>query len=486
MSGWKGGGLLLILAIPLALYAAWQVKGVVRADMVVSDAPPDRGGTKEQLATMKAKASGFAEDARKASGVALQYRGKDAGDMVTTPAAGEVIKAVDERAAYLTDLDQFLNGAKKPDYRSKMAPNFVEWAKDMKATQETNQAVTDWLLKPVTVNAAGDGDARIRELDQLLSDYRKTGFASRPTAAQGQVRGRLKVIDQLAQNADKAYPDALKVSLPLKSGDNDLKTTLDTLKALKAHAAALSGDIEQANLEKADLTPYQADIDRLKGAAAKSVSREKLLGLFAQDKLFSNPTGASAWLQDVAALHRQSPLEDKRQIRKKVQEFCEAYIPAVARLDDKVLVGGKVKARDAVKIKYRKDGAPATAPLSVDPNGLTEFNVATMFDPQTTFVLAPDEGFLSTLKPTELSGAAVFYNEARRAVPPGVNGIKWTAKTVEDLKNKCEAQKKLVDQLKPLRKFDDAASDDEAKIFARLEGLLEGLKGNSELVEGGQ
>lgn len=484
MSGWKGGGVLLVLAIPLALYAAWQVKGVARADMV-SDAPPDRGGTREQLTAAKAGASKFAEDARKASGVALQYRGKDAGDAVTAPAAGEVIKAADERAAYLTDLDQFLNGAKKPNYRSKMAPNFAEWEKDMAATQAANQAVTDWLLKPVSIMVAADGDSRMRDLEKLLADYRNTGFASRQTAAQAQVRGRLKVLDQLAKNADTDYPNALDVPLPLKSGDNKLNATLDALKAVKAHAAALAGEVEQAGLEKADLAPYQADIDRLKGAAAKSGSRERLLGQFAQSGLFTDPTGAARWLSEVAALHRQSPLEDKPKIRRKVQEFCEAYIPAVARLDDKVLANGMLTARDKVKIKTKDaNGAPVKAPLSVDPNELTEFNVAVVHPAATLFAIGDDESFLVKLKPTELSKAAVLYNEARRAVPPGANGVKWTAKTVGDLKNKCEAEKKLVDQLKPLRKFDEAAPDDEAKLFARLEGLLNGLRDNRELIDG--
>ena len=483
MSGWKGGGLLLILAAPLAFYAAWQVKGVVRADMVVSDVPPDRGGTKEQLAATKAKAAAWAGDVRKASGVALQYRQKEAADATGDPVAAEAVSAAAARAANLTDLDLFLNDVKKPEFIGKLKGNYVDWKQEADQTHATGRALADWLARPVAVNAAADADGRMRELEGLIGDYLKTGFARPDLAAQSRVRGRLKVVEQLAARADNDYPNALKVPLPLKSGDNDLKSTLATLVALKAQVAALAGDVEQAGTDKADLAAYRADIERLKSAAAKAGSREKLLALFAQDKLFTDPTGATAWLQDVAALYRQATFEDKRQIRKKVQEFCEAFIPAVARLDDRVLIGTASLPRDMVQIKYRKDGKNTTAPLSADPTGLTEFNVTMTYPKDTTFVLSPSEGYLETLKPTELSVVADFYNKVRRAVPPGAGGLKWTAKTVEDLKNKCEKERKMVDQLKLLRKKDETAPDDEAKIFARLEGLLEGLKANPELVE---
>src|SRR5437773_1870062 len=116
MSGWKGGGLLLILAIPLALYSAWHVKGVVRADMVVSDAPPDRGGSKEQLAAGKDKAAKWAGDVRKATGVALQYRPQEAGDTPSDASAADVVKTSAVRAADLNDLDAFLSRSQNPKF----------------------------------------------------------------------------------------------------------------------------------------------------------------------------------------------------------------------------------------------------------------------------------------------------------------------------------------------------------------------------------
>src|SRR5687768_16416284 len=126
MSGWKGGGFLLVLAIPLALYAAWQVKGVVRADMVVSDAPPDRGKTKEQLAEAKANTATWVGDSRKASSVALQYRVPEAGDTAHDASAAAVIKTSVDRSDDLTDLDMFLAGANYK-FRGRLKDDYIGW-----------------------------------------------------------------------------------------------------------------------------------------------------------------------------------------------------------------------------------------------------------------------------------------------------------------------------------------------------------------------
>src|SRR5436190_2217782 len=67
MSGLKGGAVLVLLAIPLALYAAWQVNGVARTDMIVSDPPADRGPPKDQLTAAGAKAAAWAAETRKAA-----------------------------------------------------------------------------------------------------------------------------------------------------------------------------------------------------------------------------------------------------------------------------------------------------------------------------------------------------------------------------------------------------------------------------------
>jgi hypothetical protein len=470
--------MLLVLAIPLLLYAVWSARGVARPDMVMSDAPPDRGATKDQLAQSKARAAAWAGDVRKAAWVAQQYRAKDGNDAVGDKAAAETIKAADDRAAYFNDLDQFLSGTKEPNYKSSLAKQFVGWGNGMQETDKAKQAVLAWLATPVQLASAADADARMRELEGLLADYDKTAFARRELSAVWRVRGRLKVVEQLAARADREYPEALAVSLPLKSGGNKLTAARDTFAALKRHADALAGDEERAAEDKADLSAFRNDIDRLKGLAAGAVGRGKLLDLFADEKVYADPTAAAGWLKEVAGLYADAATGDKPKIAKKVQEFCEAFVPATARLDDDVLIAGKKVLRSAVSVRYRKDGAAVKEPLSADPAGLNEFTAPKLHDPKTTFVLSPNENFLEELGPTELSKVAQLYNEAR-----GAAGERWTAKTVEELKNKCDAQKNLVDQLKALEKMGEKPPRDAARLFTRLESLLAGLRANPALTE---
>ena len=133
-----------------------------------------------------------------------------------------------------------------------------------------------------------------------------------------------------------------------------------------------------------------------------------------------------------------------------------------------------------MSIKYTEGGLTKYAPLSSNPNELTEYNAAMRHASQTPFasVNMQTSEYLDDLKPTELSDAALFYNKARKAVPPSKDGRKWTLKTVGDLKNECEPKKDLVNKLKSL------GENSEAQIFVRLEGLLDGLKAYGELVEG--
>src|SRR5262249_28917011 len=155
--------------------------------------------------------------------------------------------------------------------------------------------------------------------------------------------------------------------------------------------------------------------------------------------------GAAAWLSQVAAQHADT--KDKRaaeMIRDKVQEFCEAFIPATVRLDERVLIRGKEVPRKAVEIKYIENGETKRAPLSDDPDGLNEFNVEKRHPGESTFVVhGGATEFPKDLKPTELSTAAVAFQAARKSVGDGATGPKWTATSVAVLKKKCEAQQKL-------------------------------------------
>ena len=497
MSGRKGGGLLLLLAIPLVIYVAWHVKGVVRADMVVSDVPADRGATKEQLTESKNKATKWAAETRKATEVALQYRQPEKGDVPADASAAEVVKTAAARAADLTDLNVFLTGVENPTFIGKLKEEYRKWKIEADKARELARGVTDWLARPMVVTSAADATRAMKELDALLNAYvTGSSFSSRREAVVWRIRGRLAVIRELSARADAQYPAAVAVPLPLKPDNETMKNARDTLGGVKNQVTLLQGNLQQAEEEKADLTSLRAEIDDRLAVAAKCSAREKLLNLFARDDLFTNPAGSTAWLREVADQYRGTKDEgDKKHIRKKVQEFCEAFLPAVVRLDDEVLFKDKhVKRRDVV-IEYEPAVGAQTRSVGLSElldsaDKPDEFNAANRYHPKTTevrLVGSSSAGRLDDLRPTDHSKAAKLYITERKAVPPGITGPKWTAKSVEELKKKCEAQKDLVDKLDKLklpRAKGDKSPDDELKILARLEGLLEGLKACSDLLDG--
>jgi hypothetical protein len=88
----------------------------------------------------------------------------------------------------------------------------------------------------------------------------------------------------------------------------------------------------------------------------------------------------------------------------------------------------------------------------------------------------------SYLKPTELSRAAVLYNAERKKLSDGTTEPKWTEKSVLELKKKCEAQQKQVENLEVL---DGRSSGKPFKLWTRLTGLAQGLGANKELVAPG-
>lgn len=491
MSGWKGGGLLLILAIPLGFYAAWHVKGVVRADMVVSDPPPDRGGTKEQLAAVRDKAAKGAADARKVTTVAFQYREPTAAETPGDAVAKEVVAAAGTRALNLTSLDLFLSGVEldKIPATPAMKGLFVGWKKEMDEVQSDAKGVEDWLNRAAVVTAPTEGNRAMGELEELLRKYLShSNFSSPPDAARWRVLGRLKVIKELSAMGDAQYPAAMKVDLPLRPGNDALKTALQTFAAVKAQNELLKADIKRAEAVKANVaTAHSTEINVQKANVTKCETRKKLLDLFAQDDLFTNPTGAGAWLREVATLYRgQMPEEDRREVRKKVQQFCDAYIPPVVRLDDTVLFQGGAARRTDITVEYEPAAGArvVTEVLSASHKGLNEFNLAEKYPGKSTEVRHKTiPGGAKDLAPTGVSKAALLYNEVREAVAPGASGPKWTANTVEDLKKKCEPQKDLVEKVK-LPKSAGAAADAELKIWTRLNSLLEGLQACGDLIDG--
>src|SRR4051812_2581606 len=127
MRGIKGGALLLVLAIPMMLYVAWQVNGVVRTDLIASEVPPDRGKTKEQLADARGKAAAWSGEAYKTARVAWRYRAPGAEDAVTDETAAELNKTAAARTADLNDLDQFLSDVDAPKFTGKLRESYAKW-----------------------------------------------------------------------------------------------------------------------------------------------------------------------------------------------------------------------------------------------------------------------------------------------------------------------------------------------------------------------
>lgn len=480
------GGLLLLLGIPFALYVAWQINGVVRTDLVLSEVPADRGGSKEQLAAARAKAAAWAVEARKAAAVAWQYRPAAPEDASADEAAAGLIRASATRSADLDDLDRFLSGVENPTFNGKLRDSYAKWIVDAKLAREDERAVRDWLDKLPTIASAADANRAMEKATELINQYSgRSKFADKGKAALWRVRARLLVIDALAKPADQQYRTAVRVKLPLKEGANDVTKAVETLRGVKAQIEALKGDVKRAEDDKVPLSgSILGEIEAKEIVAHQCAAGEELLKLFAKDDLFTDATGAAAWLKQVNVQYGNTKDEGVKAIlREKVQEFCEAFIPAAVRLDDTVLIRGKSAPRKSVTVKFVEDGVTKRVQLSDEPDGLNEFNLGERKPGETTFVVyAGSEEYPKDVKPTKLSEAARLFSGERKKLSDSTTGPKWTAKSVEELKKKCVAQKDLVDQLQ----LPGAGTvGNGPKIWTRLTGLAEGLKATPDLIGNG-
>lgn len=483
MSGVKGAGLLLILAAPLGAFVVWQATVAVGADRAVAEPPAERGAPKEQLSAARERAAAHAAEVRKAAGLAVQYRAPTADDATRDPDAKGTIDAAAARAADLTDLDLFLSDLANPVFAGKVKDRYKAWTAEKAARDADERAVSAWFLKVLAVASANDATKELDAALALVDQYAgRSKFSDKAKAATWRVRARLRVADALATVANDQYRAAIKVKLPLEPGTNAVKTAGDTHRTLSDQIDALRESARQAADDKVTLDATVRAAVEAKGAVAdECAARAALLKLFAKDDLFTNAAGAGPWLKDVAAHYDRTKNDEVRAlIRKKVQEFCEAFIPVAARLDDTVLLKGKPVPRKDVVIKYEPTAGAKVErkPLSSDPDGLTEFNVETKHPGPATFVYhnGSDE-YPRDLKPTDVSRAALVFNAARKAVPDVPGAPRWTAKTVGDLKKKCEPQKELVDQLQT------PGGTAAPNIWTRLSGLAAGMDGKGDLFE---
>ena len=489
MSGLKSGAIVVLLAIPFALYSAWQVQGVTRADMIVSDPPSDKGlPTKEQLAAVRGKAEKWAVDVRKASVVVYQYRAPVGDDKADDEDCNKLAKAVALRAADLGDLDTFLSDREKRDYVGNLQAQYAKWQVSKAVIDKAEKAVNAWFVSPIGAVDGPDTAAKVLEgFVPLVEEYsRDTRFSDRLKAATWRMKARIRVIEALQDAATDPYKKVLQLKLPFPaaSANADVRKALNAPRGIREQVKLLQQELAQARENGLPTPP--ALTDAVKEAVKQSeewAAKEQLLGLFAEPTLFTDPNGAADWLGKVQAqFNRTTTAEGKALIHQKVQEFCEAYVPRVVALDDKVLLNGKPLPRSAVTIDYPAVGGKRdSARLSPLYSGLNEFNVAERYpDPSTRVIFNDGEFFPKQLEPTTLSRAAETFMKARAELESGTGGPRWSAKSIGELKNKCNALASEVNKLKT-----PSSKTDALQLADRLTSLAQGAADSAQLFEKG-
>lgn len=481
MKSLTGGALLLVLGVPLALYAVLAVKAVARTDLVGGDPPADRGANKDQLAALRAKAANWVGEVRKATTVAGQYRAaKVPDDDSSEPAVKAAVRAASARAKDLIDVDRFLSNTVGGKFEGNLAGVFGTWYTAQAKAGTDEAEVVRWLESPPPVDSASTAEAAMNRARELIGPYAGSQFADRSKVATWRVRARLHVVTALEKAAEDQYGKTVRAKLPLEERASE--ATKATLVALGEHTKGLHADVEQARTDGADLAPVLLKLaEEKKPLLDGSAARKVLLDLFAEEKLFEKPGGAAAWLKRVGEEYRRSDPGTRKLIRDKVQEFCEAFVAPAALLDDAVMLEGKRVPRASVRVVYapRAGADDVFEKLSLDADGLNEHTLATK-PPGVNPYLVHDTGNMSRslalekLKPTELSLAAVAYNKARRAVVEAPGRAKWTPNSLADLKKACGDAEKLVDQLK-------VPGGAVPQLGVRMTGLADGARDNRDL-----
>lgn len=478
MSGFKSGGIILLLAVPFVLYIAWLVQGVSRADLIVSNPPTEKGlPSKEQLAVTRARTERWSGDVHKAVAVTTQFRSLAADDLASDEECNALARVAAARASDLTDLEKFLSGVDRPEYTGSLRVRYQDWQAGKVALSKAEKAIEEWF----TTSLAGidNSDAAARALASfagLVAEYTKdTRFSDLTKAAAWKVRARVRIIDLLSESAREPFEKVVNMKLPLpaESDSADVKQALGAPRALREQVKLLQTELAQLEEAKVALpAKIVADAKAAVGRADDWSVRERLLALLAEPELFNRPNGAADWLARMQAHFDKSPADDRYRLREKVQEFCEAFIPRVVSLDEFVLIDGKRVPRGMVSIKYfpRADGTSERAKLTADVNGLNEFNVAEKHPGENTLVIVGATEYTPRqLRPTELSKAAVEYVTVRAEVGTGTGAPKWSAKSIEELKNKCKDMATEVNKLKV-----PGGKPDAPQIWDRLTSLSQG------------
>jgi hypothetical protein len=498
MSGLRSGAIALLLAIPFALYIAWQVQAYTRNDLLGSDAPSDKGPPgKDQLTVSKAKTEKWAGDVRKVSSVALQFRAPGTDDATTDDDCTALTRAVAARSADLTDLEKFLSRVAKPQFTGKLVDRYKGWYDETESLRIAANAIEQWFddRAPV-IDSQSAADDVSKRFAALLEPYTKNNsiFIDRALIAGWRVRLTARIIDGLSDAVKAPYKRVLDLPLPLPAEDKsaDVRTAIGALREMKVQVDRLQKSVSQATTDGIALPDKaQSAKSAALDTAKEWTSGDELLGLFAEPELFTDPNKAATWLPKVQEqLSKTQTAAGRDLIRKKVQQFCDAYIPKVARLDDKVLLFDKPVPRSGVTIEYDSDAK--SQPLTDLPGTLNEFNYETMFKNFDRIVWengAKFTGEKPKFQPTPKSIVARDFTAARTDVTT------WSSATVKQLKMKCEAEggqvkqedrPKLMDELIGAPAKEGAGvpwTKENTKIATRLTALAAAMGKNPALFE---
>ncbi len=485
MSGLKSGMIVLLLAVPFVVYGVFQVQAAAQSDLIADDPPSDKGlPTKEQLAAAKIKAEKWAGDVREVSAVALQFRAAVAVDPAADKECTALAKLVAARSADLTDLEKFLSGVDRPVYVGGLKDRYTEWQANKAKLAKAEDAIDNWLkgALPGTMDSAAAANQAMKGFADLVADYKRDSkFADAGKADAWQVEARVKVIRSLEEAAKKPYAAVLELPLPLPSAVKNklVEQALGAPAAIREQARMLRDDLSRAEERKAVSPRVEKLAREILAVADEWAAKEELLGLFADPELFTDPNKAAEWLPKVQTQLNKTQTDAGRElIRKKVQQFCDAYIPRVTRLDEVVLIQGKAEPRNGVTIEYDSDAK--VQPLTDRLERLNEFTFPTAFKNFDRIVWAGGNKFTGTksaLQPTPKSVAAREFTLARATVTT------WSSATVNQLKMKCEGEGEAVKQQERRDQTDElvGTAPDEAggtawtkqntKIWTRLSAL---------------
>jgi hypothetical protein len=490
MSGFKSGAILLFLSIPVLAYCAWQVQGVSRTDLMAASPPSDKGmPTKEQITAQLARAEKWSGDVRKLESVAFQFRAPGADDATADEDCTVLAKSIAARSSDLTDLDRFLSGVDSPAYTGSLKNKYQEWQASKVLLSKSEKVIEEWFTTPLTgIENSAAATGALSAFLKLVADYTSDSRFSDPTrAAAWKVRARVRVIEALADSAIGPYQKVIKLKLPLPTAAEsaDVKKALEAPPAIREHVKLLQTELTQAEDARLSLP------GRILGDAKETIkladewaARERLLALFAEPNLFVEPAGAADWLAKVQVqFNRTSSGEERLRLQEKVQEFCETFVPTAVQLDDSVLLDGKPVPRAKIEVKYypRPGAASERIKLTTMPAGLNEFNLTERYPGDTLVVYDASEYYPRQLQPTPLSQAAMSFLAARTELRSGTGAPKWSANSIEVLKNKCKTMAAEVNKLKM-----PGGKPENPRIWDRLQNLSEGAATNAPLFTKGQ